>query len=133
MNCGAAGTEREAKSTFTFVSESGAPFTVAGLTKPIERAGIASRLRGELHTAKTIPPAVVASALRSSAGANKHEFGAHTDPDAPLHLALAGQASPSAVGVAGAFSCWPHTNTPLRSCRPSAQADQTGVVSRHVV
>jgi len=34
--------------------------------------------------------------------------------------------SPQQFGVAGAFSCWPQTDTPLRSCRPSAQADQTG-------
>jgi hypothetical protein len=63
--------------------------TVAGLGKPIERAGVAAKIgfKVHMHTAKTIPPAVVASALRSSAGANKHESGAHTDPDAPLHLA----------------------------------------------
>jgi hypothetical protein len=47
-----------------------------------------------MHTAKTIPLAVVAGALRSSAAANKHESGAHSDPDAPLHLALAGQSIP---------------------------------------
>ena len=59
--------------------------------------------------------------------ANNHKSGAHTDPDAPLHLALTGQSiPPSRVGVAGAFT----KNTPLRSCRPSTQADQTGVVSR---
>ncbi len=76
----AAGTlKRAAKSAFTFVSERGAPFTVAGLTKPIERAGVAAKIgfKVHMHSAKTIPPAVVASALRSSAGANKHESGAH--------------------------------------------------------
>ena len=119
--------KRAAKSAFTFVSERGAPFTVAGRGKLIERAGVAAKIGFKVHMpAKTIPPAVVASALRSSAGANNTESGAHTDPDAPLHLALAGQSIPSAVGVAGAFSCWPQTDTPLRSCRPSAQADQTG-------
>jgi hypothetical protein len=48
--------------------------TVAGLGKPIERAGVAAKIGSKvrMHTAKTIPPAVVASALRSSAGANKH-------------------------------------------------------------
>ena len=57
--------KREAKSAFTFVSEGGAPFTVAGLGKLIERAGVAAKMSG-----------------------------AHTDPDAPLHLALAGQSIP---------------------------------------
>ena len=49
-------------------------FTVAGLGKLIERAGVAAKIGFKVlvHTAK------------SSAGANKHEFGAHTDPDAPL-------------------------------------------------
>ena len=47
-------------------SNSGAPFTVAGLGKLIERAGVAAKIgfKVHLHTAKTIPPAVVASALR---------------------------------------------------------------------
>ena len=92
--------KREAKSAFTFVSERGAPFTVSGLQKLIERAGNAAKIgfKVHMHTAKTIPPAVVANALRSSAGANKHESGAHTDPEAPLHLALAGQSIP--------FSSW---------------------------
>jgi hypothetical protein len=115
---------REARPAFTFVSERGAPFTIAGLGKLIERADVAAKIgfKVHMHTAKTIPPAVVASALRSSAVANKHESGAHTDP---MHRCTwhAGQALPSAVGVAGG---WPQTNTPLRSCRPSAQADQTG-------
>ena len=56
-----------------------------------------------MHTAKTIrrqlSPARCGRLL-----APTNEFWAHTDPDAPLHLALAGQASPSAVGVAGAFA-----------------------------
>ena len=45
-------------------------YTVAGLGKPIERAGVAAKIGSKvrMHTAKT----VVASALRSSAGANKH-------------------------------------------------------------
>ena len=92
MNCARCGT----KAAFTFVSERGAPFTVAGLGKLIERAGVAAKIGFEvhMHTAKTIPLAVVAGALRSSAAANKHEFGAHSDPDAPLHLALAGQSIP---------------------------------------
>ena len=56
-----------------------APLTVAGLGKPIERAHVAAKIgfKVHMHAAKTIPPAVVASALRSSAGANKHESGAH--------------------------------------------------------
>ena len=63
--------KRAAKSAFTFVSERDAPFTLAKL---IERAGVAAKIgfKVHMHTAKTIPPAVVASALRSSAGANKH-------------------------------------------------------------
>ena len=85
MNCARCGT----KAAFTFVSERGAPFTVAGLGKLIERAGVAAKIgfKVHTHTAKTIPLAVVAGVLRSSAGANKPESGAHTDPDAPLHLA----------------------------------------------
>jgi hypothetical protein len=35
-----------------------------------------------MHTAKTIPPAVVAGALRSSAGANKQVWGTPTLPHA---------------------------------------------------
>jgi hypothetical protein len=48
--------------------------TVAGLGKPIARAGVAAKIgfKVHMHTAKTIPPAVVAGTLRSSAGANKH-------------------------------------------------------------
>ena len=90
---GAASTKPRGQVGLHFRFREGAPFTVAGLGKLIERAGVAAKIgfKVHLHTAKTIPPAVVASALRSSAGANKHEFGAHTDPDAPLHLALAGQ------------------------------------------
>ena len=59
-------------------SNSGAPFTVAGLGKLIERAGVAAKIgfKVHLHTAKTIPPAVVASALRSSNTAPS----AYTDP-----------------------------------------------------
>ena len=41
---------------FTFVSERGAPFTVAGLTKPIERAGVASAAI-ELHRRQLASPA----------------------------------------------------------------------------
>jgi hypothetical protein len=44
------------------------------LAKLIERVGVAAKIGFKVHlrTAKTIPPAVVTSALRSSAGANKH-------------------------------------------------------------
>ena len=35
---------REAKSAFTFVSERGAPFAIAGLGKLIERAGVAAKI-----------------------------------------------------------------------------------------
>ena len=47
----------------------------------------------------------------------------HTLTRCTVAPGTAGQALPSAVGVAGG---WPQTNTPLRSCRPSALADQTG-------
>ena len=52
--------KREAKSVFTFVSERGAPFTVAGLGKLIERAGVAAKIgfKVHMHSAKTIPPRV---------------------------------------------------------------------------
>ena len=41
--------KREAKSAFIFVSERGAPFTVAGLAKLIERAGIAAKVCFKVH------------------------------------------------------------------------------------
>jgi hypothetical protein len=43
------------------VSERGAPFTVAGLGKLIEHAGVAAKIgfKVHMHTAKTIPPAGV--------------------------------------------------------------------------
>ena len=48
------------KAAFTFVSERGAPFTVAGLGKLIERVGIASAAielnRGQLARTKLFPP-----------------------------------------------------------------------------
>ena len=92
---GARTLKREAKSAFIFVLERGAPLR-RWPGKLIECVSVEAKIgfKVHLHTAKTIPPAVVASALRSSAGANKSEFGAHTDPDAPWHLALAGQSIP---------------------------------------
>ena len=70
--------KRGAKSAFTFVSERDAPFTLAKL---IERAGVAAKIgfKVHMHTAKTIPPAVVASALRSSAWRKQTGLG-HADP-----------------------------------------------------
>ncbi len=41
--------KREAKSPFVFVSERGAPFTVAGLQKMVERAGIAAKIPFKVH------------------------------------------------------------------------------------
>ena len=41
--------KREAKSPFIFVSERGAPFTVAGLAKLVERAGIAAKIGFKVH------------------------------------------------------------------------------------
>ena len=41
--------KREAKSPFIFVSERGAPFSVAGLQKLIERAGIEARMPFKVH------------------------------------------------------------------------------------
>ena len=43
------GLKREAKSAFVFVSERGAPFTVSGLQKMIERAGNAAKIGFKLH------------------------------------------------------------------------------------
>jgi integrase len=40
---------REAKSPFIFVSERNAPFTVSGLQKMIERAGIAAKMPFKIH------------------------------------------------------------------------------------
>lgn len=41
--------KREAKSPFIFVSERGAPFTVSGLAKLIERAGIEAKMPFKVH------------------------------------------------------------------------------------
>jgi type 1 fimbriae regulatory protein FimB/type 1 fimbriae regulatory protein FimE len=41
--------KREAKSPFIFVSERGAPFTVSGLQKLVERAGIATKIQFKVH------------------------------------------------------------------------------------
>ena len=41
--------KREAKSAFIFVSERGAPFTVGGLAKLIERAGIEAKIGFKVH------------------------------------------------------------------------------------
>ena len=41
--------KREAKSPFIFVSERGAPFTVAGLAKLVERAGNAAKIGFKVH------------------------------------------------------------------------------------
>jgi len=41
--------KREAKSPSIFVSERGAPFTVAGLQKLVERAGIAAKMAFKVH------------------------------------------------------------------------------------
>jgi integrase len=41
--------KRETKSAFIFVSERGAPFTVAGLAKLVERAGIAAEIGFKVH------------------------------------------------------------------------------------
>ena len=41
--------KRDAKSPFIFVSERGAPFTVSGLQKLVERAGIAAKIPFKVH------------------------------------------------------------------------------------
>jgi type 1 fimbriae regulatory protein FimB/type 1 fimbriae regulatory protein FimE len=41
--------KRDARSPFIFVSERGAPFTVAGLQKLVERAGIAAKIEFKVH------------------------------------------------------------------------------------
>jgi len=41
--------KRDAKSPFVFVSERGAPFTVSGLQKMVERAGIEARMPFKVH------------------------------------------------------------------------------------
>ena len=41
--------KREAKSPFIFVSERGAPFSVAGLQKLVERAGVEAKLPFKIH------------------------------------------------------------------------------------
>ena len=90
--------KRAAKSAFTFVSERDAPFTLAKL---IERAGVAAKIgfKVHMHTAKTIPPAVVASALRSSALRKQTGLG-HADPPPMLDrpgVILAVQETPSKI------------------------------------
>ena len=99
-----------------------------------DRARVAAKIgfKVHLHTAKTIPPAVVASALRSSPRRQQTQSnGAHTDPDAPLHLALAGQSiPPQQFGVARRVSAAGHrTNTPtavMPTLRP-AEPDGGGL------
>jgi hypothetical protein len=71
--------KREAKSAFTFVSERGAPFTVAGLTKPIERAGIASAAI-ELHRRQSASLARCGRLLAQTNAASS----AYTDPPPTL-------------------------------------------------
>jgi integrase len=41
--------KRDAKSSFVFVSERGAPFTVSGLQKMVERAGIEAKMPFKVH------------------------------------------------------------------------------------
>jgi site-specific recombinase XerD len=41
--------KREAKSPFIFVSERGAPFSVAGFAKLIERAGVEAKMPFKVH------------------------------------------------------------------------------------
>jgi site-specific recombinase XerD len=41
--------KREAKSPFIFVSERGAPFTVSGLQKLVERAGVVAKIPFKVH------------------------------------------------------------------------------------
>jgi len=41
--------KREAKSPFVFVSERGAPFTVSGLQKLVERAGVEAKMPFKVH------------------------------------------------------------------------------------
>jgi site-specific recombinase XerD len=41
--------KREAKSPFIFVSERGAPFTVSGLQKLVDRAGISAKIPFKVH------------------------------------------------------------------------------------
>jgi type 1 fimbriae regulatory protein FimB/type 1 fimbriae regulatory protein FimE len=41
--------KREAKSSYIFVSERGAPFSVSGLQKLVERAGIAAKIPFKVH------------------------------------------------------------------------------------
>jgi site-specific recombinase XerD len=41
--------KRDAKSPFIFVSDRGAPFTVSGLQRLVERAGIAAKIPFEVH------------------------------------------------------------------------------------
>ena len=76
----------------------------------------------------TIPPAVVASAFRSSAGANKHELA--PDPMHRLHRHGPAKAFPSTVGVAGAFSRWPQT-TPSAVHADPPPGGPDGGASRH--
>ena len=48
-NCGRCGRSSDAKSPFIFVSERGAPFTVSGLQKMVERAGIEAKMPFKVH------------------------------------------------------------------------------------
>src|SRR4029453_16257408 len=48
--------KREAKSHFIFVTERGAPFTVSGLAKLIERAGIKAKIPSKVHPPRLRQP-----------------------------------------------------------------------------
>ena len=58
--------KREAKSPFIFVSERGAPFSVAGLAKLIERAGVEAKLPFPVHAHCCAMPAVMRWQTRAS-------------------------------------------------------------------
>ena len=90
--------KREAKSAFTFVSERGAPFTVAGLAKLIERAGIGAKIGFKVHPHMLRHAAGFVLALRT--------FGAKTILSPPTGHTLA-SSRPSSRGRAGEASTLP--------------------------
>ena len=129
MNCGAAGTRARGQIDLHFRFREGCTVYCHWA----DQADRARRYRVgcDLNIAKKKPPAVVASALRSSCGRQQTRgSGAHTRPRCTVAPGTSRPSIPSAVGVAGAFSCWPHTNTPLRSCRPSRPGGPSGGWSR---
>jgi integrase len=91
--------KREAKSPLIFVSEKGAPFTVAGLAKLVERAGIEAKIGFKVHphtlrhaAGKGHDTRTLQAYLELARGRFKNFLA--LKPAIRLHRALVGQSNP---------------------------------------